>query len=481
MYNAILKWSLTQSDGFTSDETTEGKTTEPMSEERKAFLRKAMDTYIVNETQRINDIVEILKFEPGKQADVAKGGSTSEKGDTVENYSDVIKAAVDIKVSGGTPDIQAMLAAVPASAVTEMKLEALTELEERVEQVDNATFFACGCNGNGELELILALIRKHPSSQVRAAAGSVLATVLQNNEESQSRASKIPGFVASLVSIVRDPTSDHAVQTKAFGVVTSYVRGSNPAARVAEFLSPQVQGPELISAILASTQARGVWQRYTPSFASTPRKGWWRQVPQGEAVERGSEISLDFANGINWVKYSGEGDPSKEGSNVNERLVKKAIFFLQFLLREIAKGRASNPAEVLQRLNLVGPAGEALVEFAGNVEQDAVEVSEGSARVLLQFLQLPDTATGAATAGASTSTAIVSVKQDDENDTTQQGEKDVGGAAPVPKVTLKALFRKRFASTLASACEAQRKALTGLEYVEEPLELFKSLSIAAVE
>jgi hypothetical protein len=272
-----------------------------------------------------------------------------------------------------------------------------------------------------------------------------------------------------------------------------------------------------------------VWERYTPQYTSTPRDGWWRRVPQGEVVDRGSEIAFDFANGVNWVKYKGEGDPSAEGSEINERLVKKALFFLQFLLRSAAQGRAGNAAHLVQRLNLTGPAGAALVEFVGNTSLDAVDTSEGAAKALLLFLQLvddqPTSSSQAAVAGVfaaattssappSTSTDIVSIPKDDGDtnsssaltstaivsipvDNSDANTSSVSAAQPseaLPSSASSGLrlasyqtsFSEKFSAKLAAACDAQQKALidsTGgdkeqLEYVQEPLQLFKSLAVA---
>merc|ERR1712138_125015 len=57
MYKALLKWSLGQSDG-----TSGPSTAMPMSEEKRKFLTAAMESYVLDETKRMKDILTILKY-----------------------------------------------------------------------------------------------------------------------------------------------------------------------------------------------------------------------------------------------------------------------------------------------------------------------------------------------------------------------------------------------------------------------------------
>ena len=554
MYNAILKWSLNQADGFDDS----GATMEPMSQERKDFLQRAMKQYIVNETERINDIVEILKFAPPPAAEASSGDNAAAAPDSAStstpganaNYTDVIKAAVDIKVDGGEPDISAMLRAVPPSALVDMKLEALEELRDRVEQVDNASFFACNCNGKGELELVLDLLVNHPSGKVRVAAGQVLSTVLQNNPVAQARAQDIPQFMQTLFAIARgrgvpgastpeaatlasgeSPEEQQALEqdlrTAAFGVLSSFIRGANASARLAHFLSTSVGGPEFLADVLASTLTDH-WQRYTPRGTSKPRKGWWRKLPAGTPVPRGSEVALDLTDGSQYLKYAGEGDPDHRG--INTRLLSKVVFFVQYVLREISASKDGDRAmaTLLHRLRLAGDAGASLAALAADTNPDAAASSEGAATTLLLALQVPETAAGASTSsapkkrqsaaapatpaaaqavsasssggGGSSSnnssvimngggTAIVSVPEGWANASESAPAVAASSAAQVGTVSdFKAAVRRSLGPAIRTACEEQEKALVAsaggdeeqLSYLEEPRALFKSL-LKAVE
>jgi hypothetical protein len=57
----------------------------------------------------------------------------------------------------------------------------------------------------------------------------------------------------------------------------------------------------------------GGWVRYTAAGEAQPKEGWWRLLAQGEAVERGSEVTMNMSTGQSWVKYSGPGDPPERG------------------------------------------------------------------------------------------------------------------------------------------------------------------------
>ena len=563
MYNAILKWSLNQSDGFDSEESRgssgDGPALEPMSNERKEFLLRAMKQYIVNETERINDIVEILKFAPARAASSAASSgaaSGSKEGDAApaaSNYAAVIKAAVDIKVDGGEPDIAAMLAAVPATALADMKLEALRELRDRVEQVDNASFFAVNCNGKGELGLVLDLMLHHPSGRVRVAAAEVLSTVLQNNPAAQQKAATIPGFLSVLLSLsVRGGRRETAtspgveaivgkslatgetveeqaellgdLQAAAFSVLTSYVRGTNAAARLALFLSPQVGGPEFLAAVLRSivpeeartSEAEGEedrhrWVRYTPSGASEHRPGWWRPLPPNAAVDAGSEVAMDLTTGEQWLRYAGKDDtdPNESASsggqldvdNINPRLVSKVVFFLQFILRELARSKdseASIATLLHSRLQLTGTAGEALIQLASNTSAEAAATSEAAATALRLLLTLPQSAPAVKASDIilnGRGSALIELPSGKPPKTAAPAASSSAAAthetdnAPARVGELLAVFVKRHGAAIQAACAQQEQALVEsaagdaeqLSYLEEPRNLFKGLAQAVEE
>merc|ERR1712124_47656 len=72
------------------------------------------------------------------------------------------------------------------------------ELSERVEQIDNATYFACGVGGSGELPLLFGLLKSGPTP-LQAEACNVLKVILQNNPKCQEKALKIGGMNALIL------------------------------------------------------------------------------------------------------------------------------------------------------------------------------------------------------------------------------------------------------------------------------------------
>mmetsp|Transcript_49246 Transcript_49246/g.79457 ORF Transcript_49246/g.79457 Transcript_49246/m.79457 type:complete len:317 (+) Transcript_49246:199-1149(+) len=58
MYNAILRWSITQTDTTAPSPTEEAK---PMDPEKRAFLQNVMDTMVEKDSKTMKDIVEIIK------------------------------------------------------------------------------------------------------------------------------------------------------------------------------------------------------------------------------------------------------------------------------------------------------------------------------------------------------------------------------------------------------------------------------------
>ena len=62
MLKSILKWSLKQQQS--EKDTNDKDDVKPMTEERKKWLREALDSIVLNETKRIQDIVTVLEYRP---------------------------------------------------------------------------------------------------------------------------------------------------------------------------------------------------------------------------------------------------------------------------------------------------------------------------------------------------------------------------------------------------------------------------------
>merc|ERR1712188_352419 len=110
---------------------------------------------------------------------------------------------------------------VPAAQLPKIKLDALCELSERIEQIDNAIFFACGAGGSGELPLLFALL-KDGSTPLQTEACNVLKIILQNNPKCQEKALKIGGM--NVLLLVAQTHSEMDMRVKAFSCLSALLR-----------------------------------------------------------------------------------------------------------------------------------------------------------------------------------------------------------------------------------------------------------------
>jgi len=226
MYKALLKWSLAQSDG-----TSGPSTAMPMSEEKRKFLTAAMESYVLDETKRMQDILTILKYERSAP-DISAAAQPPNPPASVPttdtagmlSYSQLVEGAVAARLSQKkkeTTFIVDNLKSIPAAKLPEIKVDALRELCERVEQIDNAIYFACGAGGSGELPLLLALL-KDGSTPLQSEACNVLKIILQNNPKCQEKALKIGGMNVLLLVTQTHPEMDMGV--KAFSCLSALLR-----------------------------------------------------------------------------------------------------------------------------------------------------------------------------------------------------------------------------------------------------------------
>jgi len=235
MYKALLKWSLSQTDG-----TSGPSTAMPMSDEKRKFLAAAMESYVLDETKRMQDIVTILKYEKS----VPIGSSSDSVVDTETqppkpspvptpstactlSYSQIVEGAVAARLSQKkkeTTFIIDNLKDVPAAQLPKIKVDALCELSERIEQIDNAIFFACGAGGSGELPLLFALL-KDGSTPLQAEVCNVLKIILQNNPKCQEKALKIGGM--NVLLLVTQTHSEIEMRVNAFSCLSALLRYRN--------------------------------------------------------------------------------------------------------------------------------------------------------------------------------------------------------------------------------------------------------------
>jgi len=235
MYKALLKWSLAQTDG-----TSGPSTALPMSDEKRKFLAAAMESYVLDETKRMQDILTILKYEPGAaiinssspdvntniQPPTPPSVPTPTTASTL-SYSEIVQGAVAARLSQKkkeTTFIVDNLKNIPVAKLAKIKVDALHELSERVEQIDNATYFACGAGGSGELPLLFGLL-KDGATPLQAETCNVLKIILQNNPKCQEKALKIGGMNVLLLVTQTHPEID--MRVKAFSCLSALLRYRN--------------------------------------------------------------------------------------------------------------------------------------------------------------------------------------------------------------------------------------------------------------
>lgn len=74
-------------------------------------------------------------------------------------------------------NVDSIIASADATQLLRLKERALDDLVERIEQIDNAKFFACGHGGTGKLPLLLSLMQD-PAPSIRWRAAEVLVSWL---------------------------------------------------------------------------------------------------------------------------------------------------------------------------------------------------------------------------------------------------------------------------------------------------------------
>eukprot|EP00940_MAST-03C_sp_MAST-3C-sp2_P001167 g1167.t1 len=236
MLKSILKWSLKQGEGRATT-TAEGEVVTEMSEERREWLRGALDQYVMDETRRINEIVELLEYKRDHDA------GTRGESDTSTSPSSKTSSAVDqtnatsTKTSEGDakPTLRERAADASEKELLSMREKGLEELVDRLCQIDNAKYFALNHGGSGKMKLLLDLMSERcPHTSLRWRAADVFATVVQNNTEPQAKALDL-GVVDFLLNRIKAETDDKVV-TKLFFALSCLVRGEHAVRSLRAFV-----------------------------------------------------------------------------------------------------------------------------------------------------------------------------------------------------------------------------------------------------
>lgn len=168
-WDGLLKWSLAHSDGTRS--------TRNLSEEDRRWFMEAMQSQTVDVIKRMKEITLVMQ--------------------TPEQV---------LESQGVTPqDIEDML----------------DELQEHVESIDMAN----DLHSIGGLAPLLGYL-KNSHANIRAKAGEVVTTIVQNNPRSQQLVMEANGLEPLLSNFASDP--DVTVRTKALGAISSLIRHNKP-------------------------------------------------------------------------------------------------------------------------------------------------------------------------------------------------------------------------------------------------------------
>ena len=165
MYNAILKWSLTQTDGTKPSEVG------PMDPEKRKFLEAAMDGLLEDETKKMKELVAALHGPEGTEEEI------------------------------------------------EAKGVALEELLDRCDRIDYAISFHTF--GNGLIPTINLL--KSSSESIKLKAADLVALCAQNNPKCQQWSLEA-GAMELLTSIHGNSDLDVDLRTKALAAISALVQ-----------------------------------------------------------------------------------------------------------------------------------------------------------------------------------------------------------------------------------------------------------------
>jgi len=183
MWNAILRWSLTQMDPAT-DPGEENSRAEPqeMSAERREFLTKAFDSLVIDETKRIKIVLSVLK--------------TPLDAERLRGIADQLSTFEEYKVD--SEHAQSMSNNALFLQMLHRKACALIELDELVLGLDNANDLVQ--DKLGGLPVLLAEMES-PFFSLRYRVAQVISTVTQNNPKAQERVTAAGGIAILLTQL----------------------------------------------------------------------------------------------------------------------------------------------------------------------------------------------------------------------------------------------------------------------------------------
>ncbi|KUF95755.1 ATP-dependent Clp protease ATP-binding subunit ClpX [Phytophthora nicotianae] len=148
-WQALMKWTMKHTDGTTPTEAT------PISEDKRRFLEMVMNEGVIDENERVKDILRILEGEDPRLVFAKEDGTIADEDNSP------------------SPE-----------ELAQYKDTLLDELLTRIDQIDNAQNFV----KMGGLRIMINVIKKYEQASSRALAAEVCSVVVQNNPYCQDAA-----------------------------------------------------------------------------------------------------------------------------------------------------------------------------------------------------------------------------------------------------------------------------------------------------
>ncbi|OWY96942.1 hypothetical protein PHMEG_00032659 [Phytophthora megakarya] len=201
-WQALMKWTMKHTDGTTPTEAT------PISEDKRRFLEMVMNEGVIDENERVKDLLRILEGEDPRLVFATEDGTIADEGaeptvEELDQYKDTL----------------------------------LDELLTRIDQIDNAQNFV----KMGGLRVMTNVMQKYTQASSRALAAEVCSVVVQNNPFCQDAAVE-SGLLEVLCTLARD--EDVTCRVKALLGISCLVR--HHAAAEKRFLGDSCKGLELM-------------------------------------------------------------------------------------------------------------------------------------------------------------------------------------------------------------------------------------------
>lgn len=235
-YPGLLRWSLVHNDG------TAPSAVGPMDEERREWLKEALETHMVDPAEQMKLIIKILQMSredvtaaratlrTSTLSSVAEG--SEESSEAAEQGAHGAQGSSSSSGSSDSSGVSATSVALVLSVEQEeaewvaVKVQALRALQEWVEQID----WAADLHKLGGFKTVIELMQDRARA-VRSAAMETFATVVQNNPKTQEWALELGALGVAVGNSEREASGEEAEeeQAKALLALSCQVREHDPS------------------------------------------------------------------------------------------------------------------------------------------------------------------------------------------------------------------------------------------------------------